>query len=117
MYVFLSLISCKTLRDMAKDADLFADATGGVFYCLVMGQRDFNSSRQTHVESPSVKRPKASCNICGKAHSVHECWYNLDRKATSNVGVAIVKPQYKVDNSNRLSIMMVKLKVYSLITK
>ena len=57
MYVFLSLKSCKTLGDMANDADFFADATGGVFYCLVRGQRDFNSSGQTHVESPSVKRP------------------------------------------------------------
>ena len=44
-----------------------------------------------------------SCYIYGKAHSTHECWYNPDRKATSNVDVAIVKPQYKGDNSNRLS--------------
>ena len=44
-----------------------------------------------------------SCNICGKAHSTHDCWYNPDQKATSNVAVAIVKPQYKGDNSNRHS--------------
>ena len=38
-----------------------------------------------------------------KAHSTHECWYNPDQKTTSNVDVAIVKPQYKGDNSNRHS--------------
>ena len=101
MYVFLKPKSFKTLGDMARDADLFADALGGVSYCLASGQCDFKSSGQTRVETPSVKRPKLSCNICGKAHSTHECWYNPDQKATSNVDVAIVKPQYKGDNSNR----------------
>ena len=101
MYVFLKPKSFKTLGDMARDADLFADASGGVSYCLASGQRDFKSSGQTRVETPSVNRPKLSCNICGKAHSTHECWYNPDQKATSNVDVAIVKPQYKGDNSNR----------------
>ena len=103
MYVFLKPKSFKTLGDMARDADLFADASGGVSYCLASGQSDFKSSGQTRVETPSVKRPKLSCNICGKAHSTHECWYNPDQKATSNVDVAIVKPQYKGDNSNRHS--------------
>ena len=103
MYVFLKPKSFKTLGDMAKDAELFAYASGGVSYCLASGQRDFKTSGQTHIESPSVKRPKLSCNICGKAHSTHKCWYNPDRKATSNVDVAIVKPQYKKDNSNRLN--------------
>ena len=103
MYVFLKPKSFKTLGDMARDADLFADASGGVSYCLASGQRDFKSSGQTRVETPSVKRPKLSFNICGKAHSTHECWYNPDQKATSNVDVAIVKPQYKGDNSNRHS--------------
>ena len=103
MYVFLKPKSFKTLGDMARDADLFADASGGVSYCLASGQRDLKSSGQTHIESTSVKRPKLSCNICGKAHSTHECWYNPDQKATSNVDVAIVKPQYKGDNSNRHS--------------
>ena len=100
MYVFLKTKSFKTLGDMARDADLFADASGGVSYCLASGQRDLKSSGQTHIESTSVERPKLSCNICGKAHSTHECWYNPDQKATSNVDVAIVKPQYKGDNSN-----------------
>ena len=103
MYVFLKPKSFKTLGDMASDADLFADASGGVSYCLASGQRDLKSSGQTRVETPSVKRPKLSCNICGKAHSTHECWYNPDQKATSNVDVAIIKPQYKGDNSNRHS--------------
>ena len=103
MYVFLKPKSFKTLGDMARDADLFADASGGVSYCLASGQRDLKSSGQTRVETPSVKKPKLSCNICGKAHSTHECWYNPDQKATSNVDVAIVKPQYKGDNSNRQS--------------
>ena len=103
MYVFLKPKSFKTLGDMASDADLFADASGCVSYCLASGQRDLKSSGQTRVETPSVKRPKLSCNICGKAHSTHECWYNPDQKATSNVDVAIVKPQYKGDNSNRHS--------------
>ena len=103
MYVFLKPKSFKTLGDMARDADLFADASGGVSYCLASGQCDFKSSGQTRVETPSVKRPKLSCNICGKAHSTHECWYNPDQKATSNVDVAIVKPQYKGDNPNRHS--------------
>ena len=101
MYIFLKPKSFTTLGDMARDADLFADASGGVSYCLASAQRDFKSSGQTRVETPSVKRPKLSCNICGKAHSTHECWYNPDQKATSNVDVAIVKPQYKGDNSNR----------------
>ena len=103
MFVFLKPKSFKTLGDMARDADLFADASGGVSYCLASGQPDFKSSGQTRVETPSVKRPKLSCNICGKAHSTHECWYNPDQKATSNVDVAIVKPQYKGDNSKRHS--------------
>ena len=101
MYVFLKPKLFKTLGDMARDADLFADASGGVSYCLASGQRDLKSSGQTRVETPSVKRPKLSCNICGKAHSTHECWYNPDQKAASNVDIAVVKPQYKGDNSNR----------------
>ena len=103
MYVFLKPKLLKTLGAMAKDAELFAYALGGVSYCLASEQCDFKSSGQTHIESPSVKRPKLSFYICGKAHSTHKCWYNLDRKATSNVDVAIVKPQYKGDNLNRLS--------------
>ena len=59
MYVFLKPKSFKTLGDMARDTDLFADAPGGVT-CLASGQRDFKSSGQTRVESPSVKRPKLS---------------------------------------------------------
>ena len=89
MYVFLKPKSFNTLGDMARDADLFADASGGVSYCLASGQRDLKSSGQTRVETPSVKRPKLSCNICGKAHSTHECWYNPDQKAASNVDSSI----------------------------
>ena len=57
MYVFLKPKSFKTLGDMARDADLFADALGGVSYCLANRQRDVKSSGQTRVETPSVKRP------------------------------------------------------------
>ena len=60
MYVFLKPKSFKTLGDIARDADLFADASRDVSYCLASGQRDFKSSGQTRVETPSVKRPKFS---------------------------------------------------------
>ena len=101
---------------MARDADLFADASGVVSCCLASGQRDFKSSGQTRVETPSVKRPKLSYNICGKAHSSHECWYNPDQRATSNVDVAIVKPSIREIIQTGIvkvvRIMMIKLRVY-----
>ena len=89
---------------------------GGVSYCLASGQRDFNSSGQTRVETPSVKRPKLSSNICGQAHSTHECGYNPDQKATLNVDVDIVNLSIREIIQTGIvkvvRIMMVKLRVY-----
>ena len=58
----------KTLEEMAKEADLFAEARGGVYTCVNKGGSQHKSDSQ-----PSGK-PEIKCSICGKEHLTIKCY-------------------------------------------
>ena len=59
LFVHLKPKAFENLDAMAKEADLFAEARGGLFSCVNKGQRDNNKSK------PSGKL-EIKCGICGK---------------------------------------------------
>ena len=71
----------ENLDAMAKEADLFAEARGGVFSCVNKGQRDNNKAAvQSIPESKLSRKPEIKCGICGKEHLTIRCYKNPDRK-------------------------------------
>ena len=65
---------------MAKEADLFAEARGGVFSCVNKGQRDNNKgAAQSKAESKPSGKPEIKCGICGNGHLTIRCYKNPDR--------------------------------------
>ena len=74
---------------MAKEADLFAEARGGVFSCLNKGQRDNNKgAAQSKPESKPSGKPEIKCGICGKGHLTIRCYKNPDRKQAYSAEIA-----------------------------
>ena len=67
---------------MAKEADLFAEACGGVFSCVNKGQRDNNNkgSAQSKLKSKPSGKPEIKCGICRKGHLTIRCYKNPDMK-------------------------------------
>ena len=67
---------------MAKVADLFAEARGGVLSCVNEGQRDDNNkgAAQSKTESEPSGKPGIKCGICGKGHLTIRCYKNPDRR-------------------------------------
>ena len=67
---------------MAKEADLFAEARGGVFSCMNKGQRYHDNKGAAHSkpESKPSGKPEIKCGICGKGHLTIRCYKNPDRK-------------------------------------
>ena len=75
---------------MAKEADLFAEARGGVFSCVNNGQRDNDNKGAAHskTESKPSGKPEIKCGICGKGHLIIKCYKNPDRKQAYSAEVA-----------------------------
>ena len=74
---------------MAKEADLFAEARGGVFSCVNKGQQDNNKgAAQSKPESKPSGKPEIKCGICGKGHLTIRCYKNPDRKQAYSAEVA-----------------------------
>ena len=55
LYIHLKPKTFKKLDEMAKEADLFAEARGGVHTCTNKGQRDNRGAAQNH-RKPDVNK-------------------------------------------------------------
>ena len=100
LYLYLKPKPFKVLGELAHEADLFADAKGGVPLCVSKGQhvnKDVGQA-QPKVEPKQDQRPVVKCKICVKLHHTHKCWDNSDNKREAYS--AQFDFQYKGDNSN-----------------
>ena len=89
LFVHLKPKAFENLDAMAKEADLFAEARGGVFSCVNKGQRDNNKgAAQSKPESKPSGKPEIKCGICGKGHLTIRCYKNPDRKQAYSAEVA-----------------------------
>ena len=90
LYVHLKPKTFKKLDEMAKEADLFAEARGGVHTCTNKGQRDNRRVAQNQskpdVNKAGVKQ-EIKCGICGKGHLTIKCYKNLNRMQASSAEV------------------------------
>ena len=101
LFVHLKPKAFENLDAMAKEADLFAEARGGVFSCVNKGQRDNNKgSAQSKPESKPSGKPEIKCGICGKDHLTIRCYKNPDRKQAYSAGVASGSSGSKGSNSD-----------------
>ena len=75
---------------MAKEADLFAEARGGVHTCTNKGQRDNRGAAQNHSKPDMNKgggKQEIKCSICGKGHLTIKCYKNPNRMQASSAEV------------------------------
>ena len=100
LYLYLKPKTFKALGELAHEADLFADAKGGVPLCISKGQhksRGFDQV-QPKVEPKQNQRPVIKCKICGKPHPTYKCWNHPDNKKVASS--AEFDSQYRGSNSN-----------------
>ena len=89
LFVHLKPKAFENLDAMAKEADLFAEARGGVFSCVHKGQRDNNKgAAQSKPENKPSGKPEIKCGICRKGHLTIRCYKNPDRKKAYSAEVA-----------------------------
>ena len=90
LFVHLKPKAFEYLDAMAKEADLFAEAPGGVFSCVNKGQRDHDNKGAAHSkpESKPSGKPEIKCGICGKGHLTIRCYKNPDRKQAYSAEIA-----------------------------
>ena len=90
LYVHLKPKTLKNLDEMANEADLFAEARGGVHNCTNKGQRDNRGAAQNH-SKPDVNKgggkQEIKCGICGKGHLTIKCYKNPNRMQASSAEV------------------------------
>ena len=103
LYVHLKPKTFKNLDEMAKEADLFAEARGGVHTCVNRGQRDNRggapSQNKTGASRPSGK-PEIKCNICGKGHLTIKCFKHPNRMQVNSAKLGSDTKQDKGSNSD-----------------
>ena len=101
LYLYLKPKPIKAIDELAHEADLFADAKGGVPLCITKGQHESKrvDQAQPKVEPKQDQRPVVKCKICGKPHPTYKCWNNPDNKKV--VSSAEFSSQYRGDNSYR----------------
>ena len=101
LYLYLKPKTFKVLGELANEADLFADAKGGVPLCITKGQRESKGVDQAKPkeEPKQDQRPVVKCKICGKPHPTYKCWNNPDNKKVAYS--AEFDSQYREDNSYR----------------
>ena len=82
LYLYLKPKPFKALGELSHEADLFADAKGGVPLCVAKGRHENKvvGQAQPKVEPKQDQRPVVKCKICGKPHPTHKCWNNPDNK-------------------------------------
>ena len=100
LYLYLKPKPFKVLGELAHEADLFADAKGGVPLCITKGRRESKvvGQAQPKVEPKQDQRPVVKCKFCGKPHPTHKCWNNPDNKKFASS--AEFDSQYRGSNSN-----------------
>ena len=90
LYVHLKPKTFKNLDEMAKEADLFAEARGGVHTCTNKGQRDNRGAAQNH-SKPDVNKgggkQEIKCGICSKGHLTIKCYKNPNRMQANSAEV------------------------------
>ena len=103
LYLYLKPKTFKVLGDLAHEADLFADAKGGVSLCISKGQRGSKGvdQAQPKVEPKQDQRPVVKCKFCGKPHPTYKCWNNPDNKKFASSAEFDSQYTYRGDNSNR----------------
>ena len=101
LYLYLKPKPFKVLGELAHEADLFADAKGGVPLCITKGRQESKvvGQAQPKVEPNKDQRPVVKCKICGKPHPTFKCCHNPDNKKV--VSSAEFNSQYRGDNSYR----------------
>ena len=90
LYVHLKAKTFKNLDEMAKEADLFAEARGGVHTCTNKGQRDNRGAAQKHSKPDENKgggKQEIKCGICGKGHLTIKCYKNPNRMQANSAEV------------------------------
>ena len=100
--MYLKPKTFKVLSELAHEADLFADARGGVPFCVSKGQHKSKSvdQVQSKEEPKQDQRPVVICKICGKPHPTHKCWNNPDNKRVASSAEFDSQYTYRGDNSN-----------------
>ena len=100
LYLYLKPKTFKAIDELAHEADLFADAKGGVPLCISKGQHKSRGvdQAQPKVEPNLDQRPVVKCKICGKPHPTYKCWNNPDNKKVASS--AEFDSQYRGGNSN-----------------
>ena len=101
LYLYLKPKPFKALGELSHEADLFADAKGGVPLCVSKGKHESKSvdQAQPKVEPKQDQRPVVQCKICGKPHPTYKCWNNPNNKKV--VSSAEFNTHYRGDNSYR----------------
>ena len=90
LYVHLKPKTFKNLDEMAKEADLFAEARGGVHTFTNKGQRDNRGAAQNHSKPDGNKgggKQEIKCGICGKGQLTIKCYKNPNRMQASSAEV------------------------------
>ena len=101
LYLYLKPKPFKAIDELAHEADLFADAKGGVPLCISKGKHESKcvDQAQPKVEPKQDQRPVVKCKICGKPHPTYKCWNNPDNKVASSAEFDS-QYTYRGDNSN-----------------
>ena len=102
LYLYLKPKPFKAIDELAHEADLFADAKGGVPLCISKGQHKSRGvdQAQPKVELKQDQRPVIQCKICGKPHPTYKCWKNPDNKRVASSAESDSQYTYRGDNSN-----------------
>ena len=102
LYLYLKPKPFKALGELSHEADMFADAKGGVPLCVAKGKHENKGvdQAQPKVEPKQEKRPRVQCKICGKPHPTYKCWKNPDNKRVASSAEFDSQYTYRGDNSN-----------------
>ena len=102
LYLYLKPKTFKAIDELAHEADLFADAKGGVPLCISKWQHKSRGvdQAQPKVELKQDQRPVIQCKICGKPHPTYKCWKNPDNKRVASSAEFDSQYTYRGDNSN-----------------
>ena len=102
LYLYLKPKPFKALGQLSHEADLFADAKGGVPLCITKRRQESRGvdQAQPKVELKQDQRPVIQCKICGKPHPTYKCWKNPDNKRVASSAEFDSQYTYRGDNSN-----------------
>ena len=100
LYLYLKPKPFRALGELSHEADLFADAKGGVPLCITKGQHESKHVDQVQPKVvPKQDQRPIKCKFCGKPHPTHKCWNNPDNKKVASS--AEFNSQYRGGNSYR----------------